>query len=358
MVPGTEPTTRQNLVDTALNWAFNISPQRPPNLPPDVEATLRAEVERRGGNPGNDPLRAFYDLRLPQNERERFEAQNPRVLDFFNQRTLVQEPTIAGPQGKKAITAYTWAQKAAAQDRTDRLRALEGQNLSGDEYRRQREKIMDDYAGSLRGAQLAIFKTTDRDEVAAILKKGYGKRTSSDQELDDTIEAFYAIRPANESRDAQDAFFVERDAFLDGLRPDLRKKFDETMEARAAQISQTELAYYHAQKIYQEYNRLPSYKGMTVDESRDASRLAGEARDYAQFSGKSASSYLLRRRDLTPAQKRNARKALSGAKYVNPARKRFMKDHSGSFARFYSSLNTDLVEQITTPDPRLAFLNG
>ena len=99
MVPGTEPTRTQRTIDAALEWAFNLSPSRVPRLPAEVDATLRAEVIRHGGDPGPDPLGAYFDLKLPQDVRARFEADHPEVRRFLQDRTLARDETFNRPRG-------------------------------------------------------------------------------------------------------------------------------------------------------------------------------------------------------------------------------------------------------------------
>jgi hypothetical protein len=341
-VPGTEPT----LLDRALEFGagfVGVTVRPPDRLPPDVAEALRGAIREKGQEPGADPdlVRQYYGLKLDPSEKARLFAEQPEVREFFEARTKLEGEKYEKPVGRARVREYQVKKARLDIDRRNAIAALEAENLTGNEYRRRRAAIMQRYRGMVQGLQEAIFDTADPDRIDAALDAVY--RTAGEQsEERKALDGLYAIEQDGESREARNAYFAARQAYLDSLSPEMRQRLLQRQIDDAP--TETEKSYIRAQQAYAEYAKIPRYRGITEEDAEAAIPYMQQAADLQRVRpGMSFRAALLR--VGAPARERRTALKIRSGKYTNQARRRaFARDPL--LARWYTELNAELAEQI------------
>lgn len=286
-VPGAEPRLSDRVVQTAYEWLTGTPFIPAERYPPGVKEAFRRVITENGGDPNAvDPVREFFALNIPVDQRSKIYAQHPEIRDFINARTDLAGERAGKPAGKAAVTAYKADLVELKVARDNALIELEKQikenpSLSGDWYRSRRRAINDLYVYGKEQLGRTYFGTTDKEIVR---QKVYGDRRNTEDEMRDLLDDFYSIEPEGNTPEDIDRFFERRREFLDQLSPDMRQRFLEKRLADAP--TETEREYILAsERVAEIMDTMPLYKGLTVKESREVQRLFARARSRARAAG-------------------------------------------------------------------------
>ncbi|MGE3601411.1 MAG: hypothetical protein AB7N70_38370, partial [Dehalococcoidia bacterium] len=347
-VPGTEPS----MLDRALEFGagfVGITARPPYRLPDDVADAFRGAIAARGETPGSeaDLLGQYYGLRLDPSERAALFRAHPQVREFFEARTRLEGERYEQPEGRARVREYQTTKDRLDLDRRAALVALEQENLSGDEYRRRRNLIMDRHRGMVLGIQEAIFETSDPERISAALDAAYrqgGEQSAERRALD----GLYAIRQEDDSSAARDEYFQKRDAYLASLSPAMREKLFQRQLDEVP--TDSERRYLHAQRLMSAWYDIPKYRSfIPVEDTAAVDAALARARDLQTYTGAPLKRALILDKDTDPRIKMLAlRVVAAGGKAYNPARRRFLRDNP-MLASFFSSLSSEMAAQLVEP---------
>jgi hypothetical protein len=338
-VPEGLGTLRASLIGAPLS-AIGLNVRLASQDPGYVKQAIRDLATAKGLHAGNDPVAWYRSTSdLNQAERSAFQADNPRVLAYIEQRRLDAGAREDKPTGRQAQTFYQTDRTRLVRKLREQKQALADEyragRIDGNMYRQRRSEFEREYSISLEALAFHRFGTSDLDAVYDTIERH--------DPFDKMLDEYYAIRPQGESQEHMNAFFAARSSFLAARTPEEREMFDRKQETDAIQTQDggVELDFVRTERLMNERMQIAPFAGISLEDGRAVQNTLARVRDlqrlYPYLDRRTA---LMMDRQSDPRSKMLSLMTFSRVLQRNPRLTLYEKQHPELF-KYYGNLTAD-----------------